>query len=656
MYTSSQLGECIDSALALLHTMGFSHTVRRFRTPSDIPPSVQHLPHPAARFLAYLARHGAPAKMHTAPWLLHCKLAAIRRGPHKSALEYSDFLEGEMTEMVQRGQWMVLPFDAVQHLPNLRISPLGVVPQHKRRPRTIVDLSFHGVNADTLPLAPLEAMQFGKAFRRILQRLVQANPKYGPVHMIKVDILDGFYQIHLNPSDVPALGVAFPPAPNGTRLVAFPLALPMGWVLSPPFFSAATETVADLANQRLAHHYQPPIHRLESLADQPPPLDALPASPRPHLGPPHPHPAPLQKPLKFNDVYVDDFLQLIQGPPAVRAWARRVLFHTIDEVFRPPRDGDPPSHQEPISIKKLGKGDAHWGTRKVVLGWIIDTVQATIELPPRRLQRLQDILVSLPRTKKRIAVRQWHKILGELRRAGPIPPAIQNALVSWANPAGTITNLDLELAGTIAQHNVIAQVFPLAEQTIGTLTDNTPALAWQTKGSTTTTGPAAYLLPLQALHQREHRYLPRLAHIPGPINVMADDCLRRWDLSDDALLSHFNTHYPQERPWHLCHLRQDWLSSLICALQKQRPDPEQAKGTLPMPILPGVSGGNSAVCSTTIPTFRASLTPLSSSKSSLPGSGMAPSPATSPFMLERWLPAFATWARRFPSWGPLTLA
>ena len=177
---------------------------------------------------------------------------------------------------------MVLPFEAVQHLPNLRISPLGVVPQHERHARTIVDLSFHGVNADTLSLTSLEAMQFGKALRRILQRLVQANPKYGPVHMIKVDILD----------NVPALGVAFPPAPDGTPLVAFPLALPMGWVLSPPFFLMATKTIADFANQRLACPYQPPCHRLESMADQPPPLDALPASPWPPLGPPPPPPPP----------------------------------------------------------------------------------------------------------------------------------------------------------------------------------------------------------------------------------------------------------------------------------------------------------------------------------------------------------------------------
>jgi hypothetical protein len=93
-----------------------------------------------------------------------------------------------MAAMCAKGQWMVLPYALVRCLPQLRISPIGVVPQHERRPRTIVDLSFFGVNADTLPLAPLDAMQFGRALERILQRLVQADPRYGPTYLIKVDI------------------------------------------------------------------------------------------------------------------------------------------------------------------------------------------------------------------------------------------------------------------------------------------------------------------------------------------------------------------------------------------------------------------------------------------------------------------------------------
>ena len=83
----------------------------------------------------------------------------------------------------------------------------------------------------------------------------------------------------------------------------------------------------------------------------------------------------------------------------------------------------------------------------------------------------------------------------------PFPPQLQAALVTWENPKGTITNSDLELAATIAHQDVLVHTFDLRERTIHTGSDNTPAVYWQRKGSTTTTKPPAGLLRLQALHQ-----------------------------------------------------------------------------------------------------------------------------------------------------------
>jgi hypothetical protein len=82
----------------------------------------------------------------------------MERGPHKPAHDYQDFLREEMADFVKKGFWMVLPYDKVKHVKNLRVSPPGVVPQNKRRPRTIVDYSFSGVNQETIRLAPPEAM------------------------------------------------------------------------------------------------------------------------------------------------------------------------------------------------------------------------------------------------------------------------------------------------------------------------------------------------------------------------------------------------------------------------------------------------------------------------------------------------------------------
>ena len=70
--------------------------------------------------------------------------------------------------MINKGQWMVLPAKDVQHLPGLLLSPPGVVPQRGRRSRWICDYRWWGINEDTLPLAAMEAMQFGHALDRIL--------------------------------------------------------------------------------------------------------------------------------------------------------------------------------------------------------------------------------------------------------------------------------------------------------------------------------------------------------------------------------------------------------------------------------------------------------------------------------------------------------
>lgn len=136
----------------------------------------------------------------------------------------------------------------VKHLPHLQISPIGVVPQNDRRPHTIVDYTFSGVNSDTVLLCPAESMQFGRALDRILRKSLLAPPQHGAVYVIKVDIADGFYRFHLRPEQIPTLGVAYPKAPNGELLVAFPLTAPMGWVVSPPNFCGVTETITDITN------------------------------------------------------------------------------------------------------------------------------------------------------------------------------------------------------------------------------------------------------------------------------------------------------------------------------------------------------------------------------------------------------------------------
>ena len=94
--------------------------------------------------------------------------------------------------------------------------------------------------------------------------------------------------------------------------------------------------------------------------------------------------------MRYWDVYVDDFCRLIQGNKWERRAAKQALFTALDKIFHPLEVGEK-YRQEPASIKKMLQGDAKWETTKVVLGWMIDTINKTIELPERRKKRLHDI-------------------------------------------------------------------------------------------------------------------------------------------------------------------------------------------------------------------------------------------------------------------------
>ena len=49
-----------------------------------------------------------------------------------------------------------------------------------------------------------------------------------------------------------------------------------------------------------------------------------------------------------------------------------------------------------------------------MLGWIVDSINMTIALPPHRVEQLKEIVHSIPRTQQRFGVDKWHRVLGKL--------------------------------------------------------------------------------------------------------------------------------------------------------------------------------------------------------------------------------------------------
>jgi hypothetical protein len=237
----------------------------------------------------------------------------------------------------------------------------------------------------------------------------------------------------------------------------------------------------------------------------------------------------------------------------------------------------------------------------------------------------------------------------------PFPQWVRDQLSCWKNPTGPITNSDLELAGSIAHNDVLAQVADVAERTTHNCYDNIATVYWQRKGATTTIGPAAYLLRLQGLHQRFYRYVPLRDFIPGHLNVMADILSRRWELSDADLLAYFNLHFPQKHPWRLCHVQKGMTSSLISALSRRRSDPAliQATPTKRIPI--GTFGWNTAESVASIRSFTG-LKIQSPTSKSLPADTTTAEwhPAATPSSLKRFQTRSARWVRGSPTWVPTT--
>ena len=749
------LGEFIelDKRYFINHDRSWSSLFHKVKGRSNFSPSLQRLHHSARPFLLRYATQGVPVVISTKPWDLSQKDAAMLRGNHPSTAAFSDFITAEMAEMRSKGIFVILPYDEVRSLTPLRISPLGCVPQRERRPRIINDYTYSGINPSTLKMAPQESMQWGRTLQRVLWYIYTADNRHGPVLLSKTDLSDGFYQLHLNPTS--ALKLAVPFDHQGQRLVAIPTRLPMGWTESPPAFSAVTETIADVVNDRLdlsqsipsAHPFEAPASTAVALED-PQAQDSFTVKDA----------GPIRAPLAYVDVYVDDFVKLAQGIiNSLRV--RRHTYHAIDEVFRRNDDLDH-GRKEPISQKKLLKGDDFWSTQKTILGWVINTVTKTVHLPQHRQERLLTLLRTMVR-RKRASIKEWHKLLGELRSMalalpgspgcfsllqtllkpnqqrlkiteavrhqlldflwlaesvserpthlgevvptppsyfgamdaakagmggvwfppGPpqplevqyppterlqrptlwrsrFPPDIQRQLVSEKNPHGTITNSDLELAGAIAHDDVLATSVPrIAHISTCSFSDNVPAVSWKSKGSTTTTGPAAYLLQIAALHRRHHRYKNELHYLPGPINRMADDCSRLWNLSDHELLTYFNFTYPQSTSWQMRHLSPKMLSALTSALLRKRSQPESYLPETRRRLKHGVSGWRFASPSMLTHSFRRWPT-LSCSYKPLGSAGEmdASLPVTSLTELARWRTPSGLSARGFPSWGPKTPA
>jgi hypothetical protein len=238
----------------------------------------------------------------------------------------------------------------------------------------------------------------------------------------------------------------------------------------------------------------------------------------------------------------------------------------------------------------------------------------------------------------------------------PLPHSIQQQLVTTENCTGVFSNSDFELAALIT-----GSVLPARQQqghtTILIASDNTPAVAWTSKGSTTSTAPNAFLLHHLAQQRRLWQFDMLPCFTPGVSNQIADCCSRLFHLSDTDFLTYMNLHYPAQPCWTLAPERHNIVSVLNSILSRNL---QPLASLLPDKTLSaprGTFGKPSVPNSTVTPTWQTLMIQSPCCKSLHTDTASVPwLPVGLRSALERWKAPFVPWDRRSPHWAATTPA
>ena len=612
-------------------------------------PRMRALDHPAAPLLKQYASQGCPVDVGR-DWTLEELEAAVEKGPHSSALEPDaiEQIQVEAREKVKQGfakiyTWEWLKENLHKH-PQLKLSPLAMIPHKSRKYRAILDLSYQllvagyllpSVNDATKDCAPEEAIsQIGTVLPRIIEALARIDESKGPVSMMKVDLTDGFWRVMAQEGEEWNFAYVLPNHPGKPTEIVVPAALQMGWALSPPFFCAASETARDIGEQLVREPVGTlPEHPLEAMTM--PEALKLPKIGKAKEGAAF---------LHMLEVFVDDFVQLAQttDEEALRHCSRAVL-HGIHSVFPPP---NVTGHNgaDPVSVKKLLKGEGVWAVRKEILGWVMDGSTMCIELSNKKQETILQDLKQALRKKRGLRFKSFEKLVGKLRHAsigipagkylfGPInrliamqpkiiywerapgawqamkdwgqlikeaskepthvkelvagdaaykgtldasgegaggvwlpgtkalapvvwrvkwPQDVRDALITWDNPNGKITNSDLEMAAELLGWLVLESIVPLRHEHVGLCSDNSATVAWQMRGASRRSVAANRLLRVLAIRMRKNRASPLVTrHLAGNRNHLGDIPSRsfgykeEWHFEKDRqFLAYFNQTFP----------------------------------------------------------------------------------------------------------------
>jgi hypothetical protein len=306
---------------------------------------------------------------------------AVERGPHQSALldEALQHFAEEAIKKVNAGQSKIIQWDNIKDNPptQLKISPIAAIPHKSRGLRSILDLSFSlrlknggilpSVNDTTIKTAPKGALdQLGHALSRIIHAFAESDntpnsvdTPNAKIFMAKWDVKDGFWRMMCEEGEEWNFAYVLPQRAGEPIKLVVPTSLQVGSVESPPYFCAALETARDIAmeyaNTKVGSL---PEHKFTHYTQGDSEATLLPGE---ETGA-----CPGKGFLYCVEVYIDNFMSI------VIPMSKAQLDHVANAIMRGIHDvfsADIINSNDPISEKKMMKGEAQYRTFKTLLGF-----------------------------------------------------------------------------------------------------------------------------------------------------------------------------------------------------------------------------------------------------------------------------------------------
>jgi hypothetical protein len=281
-----------------------------------------------------------------------------------------------------------------------------------------LDLSFRlrlqdgsevpSVNETTTLEAPAAAIdQMGHALNRIIHAFAEVD-KDAKIFMAKFDIKDGFWRLDCQDGEEWNFAYVLPQKEGEPTRLVVPTSLQMGWVESPPYFCAASETARDVASKYAeARVGALDEHKFSKYARGSKAFEDLPEK------------AGNSHALRYcYEVYVDDFIPLaIAASKEQLEHVARALLHGIHDVF--PADSD--DSNDPTSLKKLLKKEGQWDLVKEILGFDFDGEAKTMQLDEKKREFLLAVLTKWIRTAQHksggVEFKEFESVIAKVRHA-----------------------------------------------------------------------------------------------------------------------------------------------------------------------------------------------------------------------------------------------